>query len=155
MCVKLPSQKCVCVCVCVCRLMEWQEVDIPLHNIRIQIPHDADDDRYYDVDLLCWYKRTNTDILINSGDEDLEEEDQEDVPDRDQVAIVWVWVGWGGGGVCVCIYVYSCVCIYIYIYTARLGEHVLAGRTPINLYSFRHTNISSVTVSVGRVSVTY
>ena len=32
---------------------------MPVHNIRIQIPHDADDD---------------------SGEEDVEEEDQEDVP---------------------------------------------------------------------------
>ena len=37
---------------------------MPVHNIRIQIPHDADDD---------------------SGEDDMEEEDQEDVPDRDQV----------------------------------------------------------------------
>jgi hypothetical protein len=34
---------------------------MPAYNIRIQIPHDADDE---------------------SGDDDLEEEDQEDVPDR-------------------------------------------------------------------------
>mmetsp|Transcript_3540 Transcript_3540/g.10329 ORF Transcript_3540/g.10329 Transcript_3540/m.10329 type:complete len:583 (-) Transcript_3540:6-1754(-) len=41
-----------------------QEVEMPAYNIRIQIPHDADDD---------------------SGEEGAEEDDQEDVPDRDQV----------------------------------------------------------------------
>ena len=46
--------------------MMSQEVEMPVHNIRIQIPHDADDD---------------------SGDDDLEEEDQDDVPDRDQVTL--------------------------------------------------------------------
>ena len=47
------------------KLMASQEIEMPAYNIRIQIPHDADDD---------------------SGDDDLEEEDQEDVPDRDQVS---------------------------------------------------------------------
>jgi len=45
-------------------LTSQTDVEMPVHNIRIQIPHDADDD---------------------SGDEDMEEEDQDDVPDRDQV----------------------------------------------------------------------
>ena len=46
------------------KMMTSQEIEMPAYNIRIQIPHDADDD---------------------SGDEDMEEDDQEDVPDRDQV----------------------------------------------------------------------
>jgi len=46
------------------KLMTSQEIEMPAYNIRIQIPHDADDD---------------------SGDDDMEEDDQEDVPDRDQV----------------------------------------------------------------------
>lgn len=46
------------------KMMASQEIEMPAYNIRIQIPHDADDD---------------------SGDDDPEEEDQEDVPDRDQV----------------------------------------------------------------------
>mmetsp|Transcript_3299 Transcript_3299/g.7744 ORF Transcript_3299/g.7744 Transcript_3299/m.7744 type:complete len:553 (-) Transcript_3299:115-1773(-) len=46
------------------KMMASQEIEMPAYNIRIQIPHDADDD---------------------SGDDDLEEDDQEDVPDRDQV----------------------------------------------------------------------
>ncbi len=46
------------------KMMASQEIEMPQYNIRIQIPHDADDD---------------------SGDDDLEEDDQEDVPDRDQV----------------------------------------------------------------------
>ena len=46
------------------KMMTSQEIEMPAYNIRIQIPHDADDD---------------------SGDDDMEEDDQEDVPDRDQV----------------------------------------------------------------------
>jgi len=46
------------------KMMASGELEMPVHNIRIQIPHDADDD---------------------SGDDEAEEEDQEDVPDRDQV----------------------------------------------------------------------
>jgi coiled-coil domain-containing protein 151 len=46
------------------KMMTSQEIEMPAYNIRIQIPHDAEDD---------------------SGDDDMEEDDQEDVPDRDQV----------------------------------------------------------------------
>lgn len=46
------------------KMMTSQEIEMPAYNIRIQIPHDADDE---------------------SGDDDMEEDDQEDVPDRDQV----------------------------------------------------------------------
>ncbi|EKX49393.1 hypothetical protein GUITHDRAFT_85772 [Guillardia theta CCMP2712] len=46
------------------KLLASQEVEMPAYNIRIQIPHDADDD---------------------SGDDEVEDDDQEDVPDRDQV----------------------------------------------------------------------
>lgn len=46
------------------KMMTSQEIEMPAYNIRIQIPHDADDD---------------------SGDDDMEEDDAEEVPDRDQV----------------------------------------------------------------------
>jgi hypothetical protein len=45
------------------KMMTSQEIEMPAYNIRIQIPHDAED----------------------SDDDDMEEDDQEDVPDRDQV----------------------------------------------------------------------
>merc|ERR1719390_102394 len=55
------------------KMMTSQEIEMPAYNIRIQIPHDADDD---------------------SGDEEMEEDDQEDVPDRDQVIMsMYIHVG--------------------------------------------------------------
>ena len=46
------------------KMMTSHEIEMPAYNIRIRIPHGADDD---------------------SGDDDMEEDDAKEVPDRDQV----------------------------------------------------------------------